>query len=177
MRKVTYGAAVSLDGYLAGPGEAMDWLRFSLDTAEINQESWSGVDTILMGRKTYEFAARSGGAGGGPPEIKNYVFSRTLTHAPEWAELVHTDAATFVHKLKGTAGGNIFVMGGGELGSALLEAGVVDELDLNVHPLLLGDGAPMFRRIDSRVELKLIQCRQLAEQCVFLRYAVQARQH
>lgn len=176
MRKVTYGAAVSLDGRLAGAGEAMDWLRFSADAAEINSESWSNVDTILMGRKTYEFAARSGGGGGGPPNIKNYVFSRTLTHVPEWAELVPADAATFVHKLKGAAGGNIFVMGGGELGSALLEAGVVDQLDLNVHPLLLGDGPPMFRPMASRVELELTQCRQLAEQSVFLRYAVKARE-
>lgn len=171
MRRVTYGAAVSLDGYLAGPGEAMDWLRWSPDAAKINQESWSSVDTILMGRKTYEFAARRGGAGG-PPNIKNYIFSRTLIHAPEWAELVQTDAGAFLHKLKAEEGGNIVVMGGGELASALLEAGVVDDLALNVHPLLLGDGVPMFRRLASRVGLDLIECRPIAEQCVFLRYAV-----
>ena len=63
MRKVTWGAAVSLDLYLAGPGEAMDWLAWSDDAAAISGESWQGVDTLLMGRKTYDFAARSGGGG------------------------------------------------------------------------------------------------------------------
>ena len=51
MRKVTYVAAVSLDGYIAGPGESLDWLRWSADAAELNAESWSGVDAMLMGRK------------------------------------------------------------------------------------------------------------------------------
>ena len=58
MRKVTYGAAVSLDGHIAGPGEAMDWLLWSDDARKISSESWKGVDTILTGRKTYKFAAR-----------------------------------------------------------------------------------------------------------------------
>jgi len=176
MRKVKYGAAVSLDGYLAGPGEAMDWLRFTPDAAEINQESWRGVDTMLMGRKTYEFAARNGSARAGPANLRSYVFSRTLAQV-SGAELVSTDATSFVRGLKETAGGDILVMGGGVFASALIEAGLVDELSLNVHPLLLGDGAPMFREMAGHVELRLVECRQLAEQCVFFRYAVQAREH
>ena len=52
MRKVTYGGAISVDGYLAGPNEEIDWLRYSDDVAEIMKESFRGVDTMLMGRKT-----------------------------------------------------------------------------------------------------------------------------
>ncbi len=65
MRKLTYGAAMSLDGFIAGPDEGLDWLLWSDDARAISAASWRGVDTILMGRKTYEFAGRRGGGGGG----------------------------------------------------------------------------------------------------------------
>ena len=85
MRKVTYGGAISLDGYLAGPNEEIDWLRYSDDTARIIKESFRGVDTMLMGRKTFEFAQRMGG---GPPMkgVTSYIFSRTLERLPDGAD-------------------------------------------------------------------------------------------
>ena len=172
MRKVTYGAAVSLDFYLAGPDEAMDWLVWTKDAAAITRKSWKGVDTILMGRKTYEFAARSGGGGGDPGGIVTYIFSRTMTEAPNGAELVRDDAAGFVRDLRQRPGGDIIVMGGGELGSALVEGGVVDEIGVNVHPLLLGAGIPFFRPIAARVALELVEARPIAGGCVLMRYAV-----
>lgn len=120
MRKVTYGGAISLDGFLAGPGESIDWLRHSDDTAKIAAESFRGVDSMLMGRKTWEFAQRMGGR---PPlkGVTTYVFSRTLESVGEGATLVKEDAAEFVRRMKGEAGGpssslatsNILVMGGG----------------------------------------------------------------
>jgi dihydrofolate reductase len=171
MRKVTWGAAVSLDLYLAGPGEALDWLRWSDDAAAISGASWQGVDTLLMGRKTYEFAAKSGGAGdGGESRIKTYIFSSTMAEAPAGAELVREDAAGFVRALKDGEGGDIIVMGGGALGSVLIEGGVVDELGLNVHPILLGGGIPLFRPMARRIEAELIETRPIAKGCVFLRY-------
>lgn len=169
MRKVTWGAAVSLDFYLAGPDEAIDWLRWSGDAAAISGASWKSVDTMLMGRKTYEFAARSGGDGG-VSGIKTYIVSRTMTEAPAGAELVRDDAVGFVCDLKAREGGDIIVMGGGELGSALIEGGVVDELGLNVHPILLGQGIPFFRPMARRVEVDLAEARPIAKGCVFLRY-------
>ena len=62
MRKVTYGAAASFDGYLAGREEALDWLLWSDDAAAISGDSWKGVDTILMGRKTYSSRRRAAAA-------------------------------------------------------------------------------------------------------------------
>ena len=172
MRKVTYGAAASFDGYLAGREEALDWLLWSDDAAAISGDSWKGVDTILMGRKTYEFAAKSGGGSEEPSSIAGYVFSRTMTEAPKGAELVKGDAVEFVRELKSRPGGDIIVMGGGELGSALLDGGIVDEIGFNLHPLLLGDGTPMFRPMEHRVALELIEARAIAKGCVFLRYKV-----
>ena len=171
MRKLVWGAAVSLDLYLAGEDEAIDWLRWSDDAAAIMKESWKGVDAMLMGRKTWEFAARSGGGGdAGASKIRTYVFSSTMAEAPAGATLVGEDAAGFVRALKAEAGGGIILMGGGELASALIEAGLVDEIGLNVHPLLLGAGIPFFRPMARRVALDLIEARPIAKDCVLLRY-------
>ncbi len=173
MRKVIYGGAVSLDLRLAGPGEAMDWLRWSDDAAAISAESFKGVDAMLLGRKTFEFAQRMGG-GPVPAGVASYVFSRTLESLPAGAkaELVREDAADFVRRLKAQAGGTIMVMGGGELGSALIEAGLVDEIGLSLHPLLLGGGTPVFRAFSRRIELELIEARPIARECVLVRYRV-----
>ena len=131
--------------------------------------SWKGVDTMLMGRKTWEFAAKMGG-GPSMPGIRTCVFSRTLAEA-QGAELVRGDSAEFVRRLKAEAGGDIIVMGGGELGSALIEAGLVDEIGLNVHPILLGGGIPAFRPMARRVEFEPIEARAMPLGCVLLRYA------
>lgn len=170
MRKVSWSAAVSLDLYLAGPEEAMDWLRWSDDAAAISGENWRGVDTLLMGRKTYDFAAKGRGDDAGESKIRTFIFSRSMAEAPAGAELVRDDAVGFVRALKGREGGGIVVMGGGELASALIEGGVVDEIGLNVHPILLGSGIPFFRPMARRVEAELVEARPIAQECVFLRY-------
>lgn len=171
MRKVTYGGASSLDAFITGPGEAIDWLRMSDDVGKIIAASWKGVDTVLVGRKTWEFSQKMGG---GPqmPGIRTYVFSRTMMEAPKGAELVRGNAVEFVRKLKAGPGGDIIVMGGGELGSTLIEGGVVDEIGLNIHPVLLGGGTPAFRALAGRVELELIEARAIAQDCVLVRYRV-----
>ncbi|MCL6677711.1 dihydrofolate reductase family protein [Sphingomonas sp. RG327] len=173
MRKVTYGGAISLDGFLAGPNEEIDWLRYSDDVAEIMKESFRGVDAMLMGRKTFDFAQRMGG---GPPMkgVTTYVFSRTMTEMPDGAdgELVSEDVADFVRRIKGEEGGDILVMGGGELGTALIDAGLVDEIGFSIQPVLLGGGIPAFRELSTRVELELIEARPIEPGCVLLRYRV-----
>ena len=171
MRKVTYGGASSLDALITGPDEAIDWIRQSDESRRLMAESWKGVDTMLMGRRTYEFALRMGG-----PirwgNIRSYVFSRTLESVAEGAELVTGDAVEFVRELKGREGGEIIVMGGGELGTSLIEGGVVDEIAFNIQPVLLGEGTPAFQRMARRVELELVEARAIGEGCVLVRYRV-----
>jgi dihydrofolate reductase len=171
MRKVMFGGANSLDNYITGPDEAIDWLRWSDDAAAISAASFTGVDTMLMGRKTFEFAQRMGG-GPATPGVTTYVFSRTLAAVPEGVELVREDAAGFVRALKARPGGNIIAMGGGELGTALIEGGVVDEIGLSIHPILLGGGTLLFHKLSRPVELELIEARPIARECVFVRYRV-----
>ncbi|HEV2866041.1 MAG TPA: dihydrofolate reductase family protein, partial [Allosphingosinicella sp.] len=122
----------------------------------MSAENFRGVDAMLMGRKTFEIGQRMGG---GPKlrGVTTYVFSRTLEALPEGADavLVGEDAAGFVRRMKGEPGGGIIVMGGGELGSALLEAGLVDEVGFSIHPVLLGGGTPAFLPFGRRIELEL----------------------
>jgi dihydrofolate reductase len=183
MRTVTYGGAVSLDGFLAGPNGALDWLHFSQDVQQIMADYWKGVDTILMGRKTYAQAvaqapkrrkARTPSRAKTTPQMRTYVFSRTLTGLDDpGAELVADDAAAFVSRLKAQPGGDICLMGGGELAQSLLAARLVDRVGLNIHPVLLGQGVPVFRDPGHRVALRLTECRQIDGGCVLAQYTVE----
>ena len=173
MRKVIFGGANSLDNYIAGPGEAIDWILFGDEAAALMADYWKSFDTLVMGRKTYEFSVRSGG-GGSSPGVKSYVFSRTLPPGPrDGVEFVADDPAAFVRRLKGEPGKDICVFGGGEFGTALLEAGgVIDEIGFNVHPVLLGGGVPLFLPMRRRVNLELLECRPFKNGTVYVRYRV-----
>jgi dihydrofolate reductase len=172
MRTVTYGAACSLDHYIARPDGSVDWLHWSNDVNAIMSSFWKTIDTLVMGRKTYEVAVANGSAGssGG---TKSYVFSRTMTEPPVGGmELVSTDAAEFVRGLKSQEGKGICVMGGGDLARSLLEADLVDEVGVNVHPVLLGTGIPLFLPFGRQLDLELIENRPLDGGCTYLLYRV-----
>ena len=175
MRRVIYGAACSLDGFITGPKGELDWLHMSPEVGKIMAETWARVDVMLMGRKTWEFAAASspGGDGGGMSGITTYLFSRTLKdRPPPGVNLVSDNAGEFVRDLKKKKGKDILVMGGGELAQSLFEAGVIDEVGLNIHPVLLGSGVPLFRDAGRRIKLQLQESRVLDGGCVLATYRV-----
>lgn len=172
MRKVIYGGACSLDGFLTARDGAIDWLHFSKDVQEVMARQWATVDAIVFGRKTYEFAARQGG---GPTlsSVKTYLMSRTLRQPPaKDVELVSSDAGEFVRTLKSQPGKDIIVMSGGNLATSLLRARVVDEIGFNIHPVLLGAGVPAFLDAGDRIKLELIENRTLQGGCVLVLYRV-----
>jgi dihydrofolate reductase len=171
VRKVTFGGANSLDNYLARPDHAVDWLLWGDEVAAVMAAYWKTIDTVLMGRKTYEVAARSG-QGGGYPKVKNYVFSRTLEEGPAGVNVVRGDAAEFVRDLKQQAGKDICLMGGGELARSLFEAGLIDEIGFNIHPVLLGSGIPLFHPMSRQIDLELLECRPFKNGCVYVTYRV-----
>jgi dihydrofolate reductase len=170
MRKIVFGGANSLDNYIARSDHQVDWLLWGDEVAAVVGEFWKTIDTVLMGRKTYEAAVR-GGYAAGYPGVSNYVFSRTLTRA-EGVTLVRDDAVDFVRALKRQAGKDICLMGGGELARPLLEAGLIDEVGFNIHPVLLGDGIPLFHRMEHQINLELRECRTFSNGCVYLIYRV-----
>jgi len=153
----------------------MDWLHFSRDVQEVMAQTWARVDTILMGRKTFEVAAAMGGGSGGGMGamggIAGYVFSRTLRRVDPPAQLVSSDAAEFVRALKVAEGKDICVMGGAHLARSLFAAGLIDEVGLNIHPVLLGQGVPFF--LDAgRIPMELAERRTISGGCVLLTYRV-----
>lgn len=173
MRKVIYGAACSVDGLITGSQGELDWLHFSHDAAELMRDSFASVDTLLYGRKTWQIAAQ---AKQPPmPGVQNFLFSRTVLAPPPGIQLVRQEAGDFVRDLKQQPGKDIAVMSGGGLARSLFQAGVIDEIALNMHPLLLGSGTPLFLDAGARIGLELTECRALDGGCVLLRYRVSPR--
>lgn len=171
MRHVTFGVANSLDNFIARKDHAVDWLLWGKEVASITAAYWKTIDTVVMGRKTYEVAAKMGTTA--YPGVKNYVFSRTMQESPdERVEIVSGDPAGFVRTLKRRKGKGICVMGGGELANALFEADVIDEVGFNIHPVLLGSGIPLFLPMTRQVNLELLECKPFTNGCVFVRYRV-----
>jgi dihydrofolate reductase len=172
MRKVTFGGANSLDNYFARKDHAVDWLRWSDEAAAVTADYWQSIDTVLMGRKTFEVAHRQNRGQKSPfPGIQVYVFSRTLSTAPG-ATLVSNDACEFVRDLKSKPGREICLMGGGELARPMFEAGLIDEVGFNIHPVLLGSGIPLFHEMNRQIDLELLECKPFKNGCVFVRYRV-----
>jgi dihydrofolate reductase len=178
MRIVTYGGAVSLDGFLAAADGSIDWLHFSKDVQEVMRSYWKDVDTILMGRKTYAVTApqekkAKERKASSERSMRTYVFSRTLKAIDDpGVELVSEDAVEFVRRLKELPGRDICLMGGGELAQSLMGAGLIDRVGLNIHPILLGSGIPVFRDAGGRVRLRLTECRVMDGGCVLATYDV-----
>ena len=170
-RKVTFGVASSLDNFIAREDHAVDWLMWSDEVSALTSAYWKTVDTVVMGRKTYEAAVANGLTA--YPDVRNYVFSRTMEKAPDpRVEIVRGDAADFVRELRAGEGKGICVMGGGEVARDLFEADLVDEVGLNIHPVLLGSGIPLFHGMSRQVDLELIESKVLRTGCVYVLYRV-----
>jgi dihydrofolate reductase len=178
MRTLTYGGAVSLDGFLAGADGSIDWLHFSKDVQQVMADYWKNVDTILMGRKTYAVSVannpkKSRSAKRTEATMRTFVFSRTLKEIDDpGVQLVASEAVEFVRHLKQEPGRDICLMGGGELARSLLAAALVDKIGLNIHPILLGSGIPTFRELEHRLKLTLAECRTLEGGCILANYNV-----
>ncbi|MGB8510155.1 MAG: dihydrofolate reductase family protein, partial [Pyrinomonadaceae bacterium] len=152
----------------------VDWLMWTDETAKVTAAFWKTVDTVLMGRKTYEVGCRMSKGRSNPYHgFKTYVFSRTLApDADDSIEIVSEDAAAFVGRLKNEAGKDICVMGGGEFARTLFEADLIDEVSFNIHPVLLGAGIPLFHEMTRQIDLQLLDCQTFSNGCVLVTYSV-----
>ena len=177
MRKVVAGLAITLDGVVEAPSQR-NWMRYNDEMGEVIGAGIAQADAILLGRRTYlEFAALWPGLGSEVPmadfmnNTPKFIVSSTL-HTLEWANsiLVTGDLAEEVAKLKAQPGKNIQVPGSPRLVRSLLRAGLLDELALMVHPIVLGSGMRLFGEMTEQISLKLVDSRTLSTGVVSVTY-------
>lgn len=158
MRKVIYSLAASLDGFIATKDGGVDWLKMQdlQEAGDEMSEFYMRIDTILYGRKTFEKGLEfNDGSWASFKGFRNIVFTSLQSFKPiANVEYVHDEAAGFVERLKEQEGKDILLMGGGEIGGALLENGLIDELIIGIQPVVLGEGIPIFAGPLSITELE-----------------------
>lgn len=166
MRKIKLFIACSLDGFIARENGGIDWL-FTGDYGY--KKFYASIDTVLMGRKTYELGLKLGET---YREKRTIVFTKRKNLKKVGnAELV-SDIVLFTKKLKKQEGKDIWLVGGGEIVSVLLNNKLVDEMQIFVHPLVLGKGIPLFPNIKKEVKLKLVETFAFKDGLVKMRYNV-----
>jgi len=169
MRKVVLGVGISLDGYIARPDGAVDFLFMPKDYSMV--PFFKRVDAAVMGRKSYEMGLKMGGGKLSSYGMKCYVFSKTLRNvAHEDFAIVSDPPKPFIEALKKKKGKDIWLMGGGELTRAFLQDDLVDELYLGVVPTLIGEGIPAFPSGFPQREFALAENKTYSMGLIALRY-------
>jgi dihydrofolate reductase len=177
-RRIILDLAVTLDGFIEGPNGEVDWCIMDPDMGFI--EFLNDIDTILYGRKSYELWGQyvpENGISDTEKEIwklvhskKKYVFSKTPTKEYPGANLISCNIVEEVKKIKNEPGEEIWLYGGSSLITTFLNLGLVDEYRLSVHPVILGEGKPLFIDIKQRLGLKLINTKKFSSGVVQLCY-------
>jgi dihydrofolate reductase len=183
VRKLTFAMNVSLDGYIAAPGDDLGW---SVPSDELFQWWSDQVGTTglaLYGRKLWNtmssyWPTADRQPGVTPAEVEfahrwsampKVVFSSTIRTVEGNARLVTGDAVGEITRLKAEDGGPMDI-GGATLAAAAMRAGLIDEYVLATAPVLVGGGTPFFTALDSWVNLNLVQTRRFPDGVILTRY-------
>ncbi|MFC5592033.1 dihydrofolate reductase family protein [Sporosarcina soli] len=177
-RKIILDLAVTLDGFIEGENGEIDWCVMDSEmgfTHFLNQ-----IDTILYGRKSYDLWGQY------TPKMEDtddekelwelvhskekYVFSRTQKRTDHTAIFINENISEEVNKLKNKPGKDIWLYGGADLITTFINLGLVDEFRLSVHPVVLGEGKPLFKDIKQRLNLKMVNTKTFSSGVVQIIY-------
>ena len=186
MRKVVFLIHMSLDGFVAGPNGEMDWIVYNEDVEHYGHALHQSTDTAIYGRITYEMMESYW------PNVLNdptatpgalnhahwleastkIVFSKTL-EAVHWQKtvLIHDDVAGEMARIKQQRGKDMWLIGSPTLAQTFMRLGLIDDYRINLNPVVLGHGRPLFNPADKQPALKLIEAKALMGGVVALRYA------
>ena len=177
-RKIILDLAVTLDGFIEGKNGEVDWCIMDSEMGFIN--FLNQIDTILYGRKSYDLWGQYIPKSEDTDIEKEmwelvhskekYVFSRTQKGTDNKAIFINENITEEVNKLKNKPGKDIWLYGGASLITTFIDLGLVDEFRLSVHPVILGEGRPLFIDIKQRLNLKLINTRTFSSGVVQLIY-------
>ncbi|MDG4820623.1 dihydrofolate reductase family protein [Asanoa sp. WMMD1127] len=182
MRKIIYWVHTSVDGFIDGPNGEFDWTAMGPDLSAYADEVHDRVDTFLYGRAVWEMMSgywpTADKESDHPHDLKfasvwrstpKIVFSRTLRGPLDWdARLIGSDVASAVADLKAEPGKDLLLNGGSAIGGLLASLGLLDEIQVIVHPVVLGGGKPLLP-ID-RFGLDLVETRTFDKRSVLLSY-------
>lgn len=178
-RKIIVYIATSADGYIARPDGDVEWLHRRPRKSDYGMRAfYRTIDTILIGRKTYDWAMdywrKHGKEGGGFDTTRtHYVFSRRPPQGETpGVRFVFEPVKTFAQRLRAAPGKHIWMMGGGELIASFLDAGEIDEFDIHVMPMFIGEGIPLVAPRHRDLLLHLRSTRKYPDGVVRLRYQV-----
>ncbi len=176
MRKIIVYIATSADGYIARPDGDFSWLNDPRYKNNYGFEEFvNSIDTVLWGRKTYEIGLKFGGKNlGMGPNVRNYVFSRTLPDKSAGTiEFVKESVKEFATRLRAQAGKDIWMMGGAAIIAAFLDAGEIDGFSIHVIPIFIGEGIPLVQPRHRSIPLRLLSTKAFEDGVVHLSYAVE----
>jgi dihydrofolate reductase len=129
------------------------------------------IDSLFIGRKTYELTLNMEG-GTGFSHLKEYVFSNSIDQVRKGSILINGNIKGKIIEIKNQPGKDIWLFGGAELTSSLMNLALVDEVWLSIHPIILGGGKPLFKNIKSRIQLKLIDTKTYSTGLVSCHYLI-----
>ena len=172
MRKIIAYLATSADGFIARPDGGVDWLDRPRPRGSYGMGAFiRSVDTVIMGRATYDFGKQFGSVGW--PDKQTIVLSRTLPVETTDGVVVESgDVGKLAKRLHAKSGKDVWVMGGAQVFGAFLDAGALDELIIHVVPVLIGEGIPLLNPKARTSELELKSTRKFSDGVVRLHYVV-----
>ena len=181
MRKLSVFEFISLNGFFKGPGGDISWHKHGEEEGKYSEEAIQADHMLLFGRVTYEMmvgywsspmaAENSPVVAEGMNKADKIVFSRTLEKV-EWnnTKLMKNHIVEEIRKMKATPGKDMTILGSGTIAALFADAGLIDEIQVMVDPVVIGSGTPLFHTIKTPLDLRLINTRTFKSGVVLLSY-------